>query len=132
MKQSALLLSLMLAAAPLAAGWASHAQADPRYNAAADQHRRRDRDQNDDAQRQVQPPRYDDDRRPQPGYRPQPEGENRRDDRINRAIAAGRARGHVLDAGQQDDSTFWVRVDTGHGRVDLLVDGQTGRVVGER
>ncbi|HWU48761.1 MAG TPA: hypothetical protein VN042_02710 [Asticcacaulis sp.] len=129
MKQSALLLSLMLAAAPPAAGWASHAQAEPHFDA-ADQHQRRGRDKDDDAQGQ----RPQDDaaqRRPPPNYRPQG-GENRRDDRINRAIAAGEARGHVLDAGQQDDSTFWVRVDTGHGRVDLLVDGQTGRVVGER
>lgn len=129
MKQSALLLSLMLAAAPLAAGWASCAQAASFFDA-ADQHQRRGRD--DDAQRQVQRPQDDDaQRRPPPNYRPQG-GENRRDDRINRAIAAGEARGHVLDAGQQDGSTFWVRVDTGHGRVDLLVDGQTGRVIGER
>ena len=30
------------------------------------------------------------------------------------------------------DACEGVPVDTGHGRVDLLVDGQTGRVVGER
>ena len=121
----------MLTAAPLATAWASCVQAAPYYDA-ADQHRRRG--SNDDDRRPPAPrPRYDDDQRQpqQPAYRPQPD-ENRRDDRINRAIAAGRARGRVLDAGQQDGSTFWVRVDTGHGRVDLLVDGQTGRVVGER
>lgn len=138
MKRSAILLGLVLTAAPLAAGWADGAHASPYFG--ADQHRKRyERDEDKDRRQpppQLQRPRYDDDgsrRPPQRSYGPaQDQGENRRDDRINRAIAAGQARGRVLDAGQQGGSTFWVRVDTGHGRVDLLVDGDTGRIVGER
>ncbi|WP_443748502.1 hypothetical protein [Asticcacaulis solisilvae] len=59
-------------------------------------------------------------------------GEDRRDNRINRAIAIASSRGHVLDAGQQSGSIFWVRVATERGRVDLLVDTDSGRIVGER
>lgn len=59
-------------------------------------------------------------------------GEDRRDDRINRAIAIARSRGSVLDAGQQSGSIFWVRVATDRGRVDLLVDTDSGRIIGER
>ncbi len=59
-------------------------------------------------------------------------GEDRRDNRINRAIAIASSRGHVLDAGQQSGSIFWVRVATDRGRVDLLVDTDSGRIIGER
>ncbi len=59
--------------------------------------------------------------------------EDRRDNRINRAIAIASSRGHVLDAGQQSGSIFWVRVaTTDRGRVDLLVDTDSGRIIGER
>jgi len=58
--------------------------------------------------------------------------EDRRDNRIDRAIAVARSRGRVLDAGQQSGSIFWVRVATDRGRVDLLVDTDSGRIVGER
>ncbi len=59
-------------------------------------------------------------------------GEDRRDNRINRAIDIASSRGRVLDAGQQSGSIFWVRVATERGRVDLLVDTDSGRIVGER
>lgn len=59
-------------------------------------------------------------------------GENRNDGRINRAMAIASSRGRVLDAGQQSGSIFWVRVATPNGRVDLLVDADSGRIVGER
>jgi len=59
-------------------------------------------------------------------------GEDRRDNRINRAIAIASSRGRVLDAGQQSGSIFWVRVATDRGRVDLLVDTDSGRIIGER
>lgn len=55
-----------------------------------------------------------------------------RDDRINRAMSVARRRGTVLDAGPQGGSVFWVRVATDHGRVDLLVDADSGRIIGER
>jgi hypothetical protein len=55
-----------------------------------------------------------------------------RDDRINRAMSIGSSRGRVLDAGPQGGSIFWVRVATDHGRVDLLVDTDSGRIIGER
>lgn len=55
-----------------------------------------------------------------------------RDDRINRAIQVAGRRGRVLDAGPQGGSVFWVRVATDHGRVDLLIDADTGRIIGER
>ena len=58
--------------------------------------------------------------------------ENRNDGRINRAMAIASSRGRVLDAGQQSGSIFWVRVATPNGRVDLLVDADSGRIVGER
>ncbi|WP_155914684.1 hypothetical protein [Asticcacaulis sp. AC460] len=58
--------------------------------------------------------------------------ENRRDDRINRAIRIAESRGRVLDAGQQSGSIFWVRVATDRGRVDLLIDTDSGRIIGER
>jgi hypothetical protein len=55
-----------------------------------------------------------------------------RDDRINRAMSVASRRGRVLDAGPQGGSVFWVRVATDHGRVDLLVDADSGRIIGER
>ena len=55
-----------------------------------------------------------------------------RDNRINQAIAIASSRGRVLDAGSQGGSIFWVRVATDHGRVDLLVDVDSGRIIGER
>jgi len=55
-----------------------------------------------------------------------------RDDRINRAMSVAGRRGRVLDAGPQGGSVFWVRVATDHGRVDLLVDADSGRIIGER
>ncbi|MFT4074249.1 MAG: hypothetical protein QM647_01875 [Asticcacaulis sp.] len=55
-----------------------------------------------------------------------------RDDRINRAMQVAARRGRVLDAGPQSGSVFWVRVATDHGRVDLLVDADSGRIIGER
>jgi len=59
-------------------------------------------------------------------------GEDRRDNRINRAMQIASSRGRVLDAGQQSGSIFWVRVATDRGRVDLLVDTDSGRIIGER
>lgn len=59
-------------------------------------------------------------------------GEDRRDNRINRAMEIASSRGRVLDAGQQSGSIFWVRVATDRGRVDLLVDTDSGRIIGER
>jgi hypothetical protein len=53
-------------------------------------------------------------------------------DRINRAMSVAGRRGRVLDAGPQGGSVFWVRVATDHGRVDLLVDADSGRIIGER
>ena len=55
-----------------------------------------------------------------------------RDNRINRAMSVASSRGRVLDAGPQGGSVFWVRVATDHGRVDLLVDADSGRIIGER
>ena len=59
-------------------------------------------------------------------------GENRHDNRINVAISIAKGRGTVLDAGQENGSIFWVRVATDHGRVDLLIDTDSGRIIGER
>ncbi|MGA9658135.1 MAG: hypothetical protein WBQ60_03440 [Asticcacaulis sp.] len=77
---------------------------------------------------------FRDDRRSAPqAPAPQPRiREMRRDDRINQAMSIGRSRGHVLDAGPQGGSVFWVRVATDRGRVDLLVDTDSGRIIGER
>jgi len=55
-----------------------------------------------------------------------------RDERINRAIAIGRGRGTVLNAWPQGGSLFIVRVATPRGRVDMIIDVDTGRIVGER
>ena len=55
-----------------------------------------------------------------------------RDERINRAISIGQGRGRVLNAWPQGGSLFVVRVDTPRGRVDMIIDVDTGRVVGER
>lgn len=60
-------------------------------------------------------------------------GEDRRDDRIGRATAIARSRGFtVLDAGSEGGSVFWVRVNTPRGRVDLLIDADSGQIVGQR
>lgn len=58
--------------------------------------------------------------------------EDRRDNRINQAMSIASSRGRVLDAGPMGGSLFWVRVATDKGRVDLIVDTATGRIVGER
>ena len=55
-----------------------------------------------------------------------------RDQRINRAIAIGQGHGRVLNAWPQGGPLFVVRVDTPHGRVDMIIDVDTGRIVGER
>ena len=55
-----------------------------------------------------------------------------RDERINRAMAIGRVRGTVLNAWPQGGSLFIVRVATPRGRVDMIIDVDTGRIVGER
>lgn len=85
---------------------------------------RQDGRQNDNRQnRQVQTQRFD---RGNGGQL------QNRDDRINRAMSVAGRRGRVLDAGPQGGSVFWVRVATDHGRVDLLVDADSGRIIGER
>lgn len=61
-----------------------------------------------------------------------PRREDRSDNRINRAISIASSRGRVLDAGQQSGSVFWARVATPNGRVDLLIDTDSGRIIGER
>ncbi len=55
-----------------------------------------------------------------------------RDNRINRAMAIGQVHGRVLNAWPAGGSLFMVRVDTPRGRVDMLIDVDTGRVVGQR
>jgi len=55
-----------------------------------------------------------------------------RDNRINRAFAIGRGFGQVVNAWPQGGSLYLVRVNTPHGRVDMVIDVDTGRVVGER
>ncbi len=59
-------------------------------------------------------------------------GGEQRDDRIGRAMDIGRSQGRVLNAWPQGGSLFMVRVDTPRGRVDIIVDVDSGRVVGER
>ena len=51
---------------------------------------------------------------------------------MDRASAIGRGHGRVLNVWPQGGSLFLVRVDTPRGRVDMIVDVDTGRVVGER
>ena len=67
-----------------------------------------------------------------PEVRPGPGGGEQRDSRINRAIAIGQGRGRVLNAWPQGGSIFIVRVDTPRGRVDMIIDVDTGRIIGER
>ncbi len=55
-----------------------------------------------------------------------------RDNRIDRAFAIGRGYGRVVNAWPQGGSLYLVRVNTPHGRVDMVIDVDTGRVVGER
>jgi len=59
-------------------------------------------------------------------------GDGQRDDRINRAIAIAQSRGRVLDAWPEGGSLFGVRVATSHGRVDLTIDVDSGRIIDER
>jgi hypothetical protein len=59
-------------------------------------------------------------------------GGEQRDDGIGRAMDIGRSRGTVMNAWPQGGSLFLVRVNTSHGRVDLLIDVDSGRIVGER
>ena len=59
-------------------------------------------------------------------------GDDRRDDRIGRAMAIGRGQGTVINAWPQGGSLFLVRVNTSRGRVDMIVDVDSGRIVGER
>ncbi len=59
-------------------------------------------------------------------------GGEQRDDRINRAISIGQSRGRVLNAWPQGGSLFMVRVDTPRGRVDMVIDVDSGRIVEER
>jgi hypothetical protein len=138
MKRILALFCLALTAAPVGA------QADTLHNLVqgldtavvikigGDQERRRGRDRDDREDRGNRGgsnwrDSRDDDRG---GYdRPR---EDRNDGRINRARAIASSRGRVLDAGQQSGSIFWVRVATANGRVDLLVDADSGRIIGER
>lgn len=89
---------------------------------------REDRQQGQSSQgRSYDRPREDrrnDDRR---NYeRPRDEGN------ISRAISTGSSRGRVLDT-RQSGSNYMVRVQTPEGRrVDLTVDGRTGRVINEK
>lgn len=56
----------------------------------------------------------------------------RDDGNINRAISTGSSRGRVLDT-RQSGPNYMVRVQTPDGRrVDLTVDGRTGRVINEK
>lgn len=51
---------------------------------------------------------------------------------IDRAVSAGSSRGRVLDT-RPAGSNYVVRVQTNDGRrVDLTVDGRTGRVINEK
>ena len=97
-----------------------------------DKWRRRDGDNNNDDRRDRRDDNNSGDRRGGWNGGGRGGGEDRSDNRINRAIAIASSRGRVLDAGQQSGSIFWVRVATDRGRVDLLVDTDSGRIVGER
>ena len=157
MKQIWPLLSLVLIAAPLATAWAAPAVAaaeaptlrggleeavmvlaankkerDDRKNSGSNRQRgnddrRKDDRRNDDRQSRDRQPAAQRTDRGNGGQQLQ-----NRDDRINRAMSVAGRRGRVLDAGPQGGSVFWVRVATDHGRVDLLVDADTGRIIGER
>ena len=76
--------------------------------------------------------RRDDDRPDRSGDRGDDRSSDRRDDRINRAIAIAQSRGRVVDAWPESGAVFWVRVTTDRGRVDLLVDTDSGRIIGQR
>ncbi len=157
MKQIWPLLSLVLIAAPLAAPAVAAAEApqlrgglgeavmvlaankkdrDDRRNSGSNRQRgnddRRNEDRrNDDRQNNDRQSR---DRQPDAQRFDRGNGGQlqNRDDRINRAMSVAGRRGRVLDAGPQGGSIFWVRVATDHGRVDLLVDADSGRIIGER
>ena len=95
-----------------------------------DDNRGSNRRRNDDNRRDDDgPQRPQRDRNPPRDERPRQES---RDNRINNAMVIASSRGRVLDAGPQGGSIFWVRVATDHGRVDLLVDTDSGRIIGER
>jgi len=55
-----------------------------------------------------------------------------RDNRLDQARNIASSRGRVLDAGPLGGSRFWVRVASDRGRVDIIVDTATGRIIGER
>ena len=144
MKQIWPLFCLALIAAPLAAPAVAQAEAptlpgglgetvmmlasnkkdrdDERWNSGANRQRRDDNRQRDIRQPQAQPKTRAE----------RPQMQESRDDRINRAMSVAGQRGRVLDAGPQGGSVFWVRVATDHGRVDLLVDADSGHIIGER
>lgn len=151
MKQIWPLLSLVLIAAPLAAPGVAAAEAptlrgglgeavmvlaankdrDDRRNSGGNRQRGNDDRRNEDRQNNDRQSR---DRQPDAQRFDRGNGGQlqNRDDRINRAMSVAGRRGRVLDAGPQGGSVFWVRVATDHGRVDLLVDADTGRIIGER
>ncbi|ESQ89035.1 hypothetical protein [Asticcacaulis benevestitus] len=97
----------------------------PDDNSGSNRRRNDDNHRDDDG-----PQRPQRDRNPNRDEGPRQEN---RDNRINTAMAIARSSGaRVLDAGPQGGSIFWVRVVTDHGRVDLLVDTDSGRIIGER
>ena len=157
MKQIWPLLSLVLIAAPLAAPAVAAAEApqlrgglgeavmvlaankkdrDDRRNSGGNRQRGNDDRRNDDRQRDDRQNNDRQSRDRQPDAQRFDRGNGgqlqNRDDRINRAMSVAGRRGRVLDAGPQGGSIFWVRVATDHGRVDLLVDADSGRIIGER
>lgn len=77
-----------------------------------------------------------DDRGPPPqdrgGYDRGGGGGEQRDNRINRAMAIAQTRGRVMNAWPQGGSIFMVRVDTPRGRVDIIIDVDSGRIIEER
>ncbi len=101
-----------------------------------------DRRGGDDRYNNAPPPRY----APQPHYIPPPAamydrrpgggggGYNGGGGGMNRAIAiaTGQGRNRLLNAWPQGGSLYLVRVETPRGRVDMIVDVDTGRIVGER
>ncbi len=153
MKQIWPLLSLVLIASPLAAPTVAAAgpltlragldeavmilasnkkDRDDRKNSGGNRQRGNDDRRNDDSQnndRQGGDRQNNVQRTDRGNSRPAQEN---RDNRINRAMSVASSRGRVLDAGPQGGSVFWVRVATDHGRVDLLVDADSGRIIGER
>ncbi len=95
-------------------------------DAAGDQDRWKHRNDDDDNTKRRDERRNDNDDRRDSGR------EDRNDNRINRAYAIASSRGRVLDVGPQGGSIFWARVATDRGRVDLLIDTDSGRIISER